>query len=132
MQCVLYEIIIENSGFVLQKYLDLPEFHLESDESLLCSHDSVLAIKDGSFAWENEDDDEAAEPVAEAQPRRRRRKSNKKGKAVNGTAVPEPEPEAQALQSPKELNDCLHLIQLEVKRGSLVGVCGSGKNQFLA
>lgn len=104
--------------------MDLPEFQLELDENLDCSHDSVIAIKDGSFAWENEDEDEPA-TAPESQPRRRRKRANKNEKSANGNAVPEPE--TQMLQPVKELVDCLHSVQFEVGRGSLVGVCGSGR-----
>lgn len=109
----------------MQKYLDLPEFQLELDENMDCSHDSVIAIKDGAFAWENEDEDEPV-TVPESQSRRRRKRADKNVKSANGTV---PEPETQMLQPVKELVDCLHSIQFEVRRGSLVGVCGSGKNE---
>lgn len=81
----------------------------------------MIAIEEGSFAWEN---DEESNQVDQPQPRRRRKK--KKENSSADVPLSPVEPETEALQPTRELVDCLHLIQLEVKRGSLVGICGSG------
>ncbi|ODM95653.1 Multidrug resistance-associated protein 9 [Orchesella cincta] len=116
-----------------QKYLDLPEFDGDMDENIECNHDSVIAIQDGSFAWQHELEDEP-ESVPEPQPRKRKSKK----KQQNGPASSEKEVEVlngAAITPVVELVDCLRSIQLEVKRGSLVGICGSvgsGKSSLLS
>lgn len=112
----------------------LPEFESDMDESLKCSHDSVIAIHDASFAWENEDDEADQNQPQESRPERRRRskRKDKNERASNGpSSDPKPEVETLSLQQATELTDCLHLIQVEVKRGGLVGICGSGNLHYL-
>ncbi|CAL8122454.1 unnamed protein product [Orchesella dallaii] len=115
-----------------QKYLELPEFDGDMDENIECNHDSVIAIQDGSFAWENESEDEP-DAASNPQPRRQKRKKQ----TDNGLAPTEGEVEVLngSVRKPAELTDCLRSIQLEVKRGSLVGICGSvgsGKSSLLS
>jgi hypothetical protein len=106
---------------------------------LECDHDAVIAIHDGNFAWEVEKPSEKPDEAVKQEPTKKKEKSkkNKEEKSKpngNGTMSPEGEctEEDQGLTEIKVdeevivLEDCLKNIYLEIKRGSLLGVGGSG------
>jgi hypothetical protein len=100
-----------------------------------CDHDAVIAIQNGNFAWEIENREiSSGRPVGP--PSKSKKKSNpKQATEGNGTAKsksPTPEQERLTTEEKKstdfiKLEDCLKDINLEIKRGSLIGVCGTGK-----
>lgn len=123
----------------LQKFLDLPEFEVITEQDVECAHDAVIAIKDGNFAWEVE---KPSDPLQESQTPDEKKKAKKSKKiknnskpSTNGKPNPDDEesnPEQQMLPENKKteamlLEDCLENINLEIKRGFLLGVSGTGE-----
>lgn len=117
----------------------MPEFEVITEQDVECAHDAVIAIKDGNFAWEVE---KPSDPLQESQTPDEKKKAKKSKKiknnskpSTNGKPNPDDEesnPEQQMLPENKKteamlLEDCLENINLEIKRGFLLGVSGTGE-----
>jgi len=119
----------------LQKFLELPEFEVDTEYDLDCDHDAVVVIQKGCFAWEIETQEGSSEKSGQTQqskngPKEKRKKSKQKSEENGKSKSPTPEEENLTNANTKgdfvKLEDCLRGIDLEIKRGSLTGVCGLG------
>lgn len=139
-----------------QKFLQLPEFELVTEQDLECDHEAVVAIKDANFAWEvenmpNQNSKESASTTPKKNDKRTVKKPKNKKSKPNGKGVVTPpistvgnelNPEEQILtngikdeESPILLQSCLSNLNLQIKRGSLLGVSGSvgsGKSALIS
>jgi ATP-binding cassette subfamily C (CFTR/MRP) protein 5 len=132
-----------------QKFLDLPEFEIVTEQDMECDHDTVVAIKDGNFAWEIENltDNPKEVPKKNKKSKKKARNDNKSkpngsnnGITSNDSATNPEEQTLSTIDETKEeeivlLEECLKNINLEIKRGSLLGVSGSvgsGKSSLIS
>jgi len=90
----------------------LPEFRQDLNSSLECHHDSVIVIKDGNFSWEV--------------PKANGKDSTLKKPSKNGVTNKDEETNLISGSEASAPSEFLSGINLEIKRGRLVGVCGAG------